>query len=56
LRFYQHYAPDKTANVDSILQAYQGRENEIIPELERKYGPEPGVNHKMRQVSSQSSV
>uniref|UniRef100_A0A7S1QX02 Protein kinase domain-containing protein n=1 Tax=Neobodo designis TaxID=312471 RepID=A0A7S1QX02_NEODS len=46
MNFYQHYAPEKASNVDSILQAYRGKEEKIFADLESKYGPEP---HKLGQ-------
>jgi hypothetical protein len=41
LRMLQHYAPEKAANLDRIFASFAGQENTIIPELVKKYGPEP---------------
>lgn len=42
-RFYEKYAPDKVGNVEKILVAYKGKEEILIAELVKKYGPEPAV-------------
>eukprot|EP00759_Apiculatamorpha_spiralis_P019173 PhF_6_TR25323/c0_g2_i2/m.34988 len=43
LAMYQKYAPEKAGNVDAAMQAYAGREQELIDALVAKYGPEPGA-------------
>jgi hypothetical protein len=40
-RIYQHYAPEKIANVDQVMEHYRGREDAAIDDLVKKYGPEP---------------
>ena len=40
-RFYQKYAPEKLAKVDSHLAKYAGREDEFFKALVNSYGPEP---------------
>ena len=43
-RFYSKYAPNKVDSVDSTLQKYEGREEELFTALCAKYGPEPAAN------------
>ena len=40
-RFYTHYAPHKLPIVDSALNLFEGREEELFFTLVQKYGPEP---------------
>ena len=39
--FYQKYVPDKIADVPSLLQKYEGKEDKLFLALCKKYGPEP---------------
>ncbi|CUG91367.1 Hypothetical protein, putative [Bodo saltans] len=39
--FFQRYAPDKVAVVDTALALNEGREDEMFQKLADKYGPEP---------------
>ena len=41
MRYLQHYAPDKVANADAMLQKYVGKEEELMKTLVSKLGPEP---------------
>eukprot|EP01062_Namystynia_karyoxenos_P002503 TRINITY_DN10882_c3_g1_i1.p1 TRINITY_DN10882_c3_g1~~TRINITY_DN10882_c3_g1_i1.p1 ORF type:complete len:768 (+),score=239.60 TRINITY_DN10882_c3_g1_i1:93-2396(+) len=41
LRYYQRYAPDQVGNMDGLLSQWQGREEELMAELVKSYGPEP---------------
>ena len=41
IRFYQQYAPDKIDTIDTILDLYRGREEQIFDLLVSRYGPEP---------------
>ena len=43
LAFMQKYQPDKIGNVDSILQKFAGKEDELFAQLVAKYGPEPAA-------------
>eukprot|EP00635_Sarcinochrysidales_sp_CCMP3193_P011979 CAMPEP_0118889538 /NCGR_PEP_ID=MMETSP1166-20130328/419_1 /TAXON_ID=1104430 /ORGANISM="Chrysoreinhardia sp, Strain CCMP3193" /LENGTH=368 /DNA_ID=CAMNT_0006828129 /DNA_START=96 /DNA_END=1199 /DNA_ORIENTATION=- len=38
VRFYEEHNPEKVANVDALLVKYAGREEELVVQLERKYG------------------
>lgn len=42
-RFYRHYAEEKGSEsaIAAALEAYNGREDVLFRDLERKYGPEP---------------
>ena len=40
-RFMQKYNPDKISSLDTILIAYQGKEDQMWAALVKKYGPEP---------------
>jgi hypothetical protein len=40
-RYLQKYAPDKVSGVDSMLDKYRGREEELFATLVSKLGPEP---------------
>jgi hypothetical protein len=40
-RYLQQYAPDKVGGVDSMLDKYRGREEELFATLVSKLGPEP---------------
>eukprot|EP01059_Diplonema_ambulator_P026984 TRINITY_DN44535_c0_g1_i1.p1 TRINITY_DN44535_c0_g1~~TRINITY_DN44535_c0_g1_i1.p1 ORF type:complete len:336 (+),score=71.33 TRINITY_DN44535_c0_g1_i1:87-1010(+) len=40
-RFYSKYNRDKLSEVDALLYAYKGREEELFSALVGKYGPEP---------------
>jgi hypothetical protein len=42
IRFYENYDPSKVSNVDSALEKFKGRENDMWIMLVNKYGPEPG--------------
>lgn len=55
-RFYQKYAPDKLGNVDKLLEAYKGKEDALIADLVKKYGPEPSAAPASPVVSSSSSA
>jgi hypothetical protein len=37
VRIYSKHNPDKVAEVDGLLQRYQGREDELVAAVERKY-------------------
>lgn len=39
--FFQRYAPDKVAVVDTALALNEGREDQMFQKLAEKYGPEP---------------
>eukprot|EP00760_Papus_ankaliazontas_P017134 PhM_4_TR17042/c0_g1_i5/m.34835 len=46
IRFFEAYNRNKIANVDLILEQYQGNEEELFATLVGKYGPEPGAEAK----------
>jgi hypothetical protein len=39
--FYARYNPSKTAEIPQLLEKFQGREDEMMDRLVKKYGPEP---------------
>ncbi|CUG93171.1 Hypothetical protein, putative [Bodo saltans] len=41
IRFMEVYNPERLSTIDKILEAYQGREQEMFEALVKKYGPEP---------------
>ena len=41
-KFYEENNPEKLTSVDEICQKYAGREEELVLQLERKYGVLPG--------------
>ena len=41
VRFCNKYAPERVHSVDSLLDVYRGREEEMFAKLSAKYGPEP---------------
>eukprot|EP00759_Apiculatamorpha_spiralis_P000357 PhF_6_TR1006/c0_g1_i3/m.2006 len=41
IRFYEHYKPEKVADVDKIVSKNKGFEPQIMAELVKRYGPEP---------------
>eukprot|EP00760_Papus_ankaliazontas_P017128 PhM_4_TR17042/c0_g1_i12/m.34822 len=45
IRFFEAYNRNKIANVDLILEQYQGNEEELFATLVGKYGPEPPVSN-----------
>jgi preprotein translocase subunit Sec61beta len=47
-RFYQHYQPERVANVEATLAKFAGREEEMFTALVQKYGPEPPLRPKRR--------
>jgi hypothetical protein len=54
MRFYLHYRPKKASDaiVDRALAMYAGQEEELIEELERKFGPEPPTDTTMPRQQS----
>ena len=40
--FYQRHNPEKIDGVDTILAKFQGKEHELVYQLERKYAVAPG--------------
>ena len=34
---YTQYAPDKLGNIDMLLEAYSGQEDELVTQIKRKY-------------------
>ena len=40
--FYQRHNPEKIDGVDTILTKFQGKEHELVYQLERKYAVAPG--------------
>ena len=38
---YQQYAPEKLAQLDTVMGKYAGNEQSLIDALVTKYGPEP---------------
>ncbi|KPA80045.1 hypothetical protein ABB37_05062 [Leptomonas pyrrhocoris] len=43
IAIYSTYEPEKLSKVDGTLKRYAGREEEVIQQLLKKYGPEPPV-------------
>eukprot|EP00759_Apiculatamorpha_spiralis_P041657 PhF_6_TR40209/c0_g1_i2/m.59706 len=47
IRFFEYYNPNNLANVDAILEQYSGCEEDLIPALIARYGPEPEESSQM---------
>jgi hypothetical protein len=41
VRFYEFYNPEKIADVDRVLEKFEGREEQMLRQLRAKYGDEP---------------
>ncbi|KAF8291128.1 hypothetical protein TcYC6_0125520 [Trypanosoma cruzi] len=44
IAIYQKYEPSKVGTVDASLQKFKGKEEAVIRQLVKKYGPEPPVS------------
>jgi hypothetical protein len=54
--FYQHYAPEKVAQVDVALAAYRGREDLMFQLLEAKYGPEAVIYQRYEEMTEEAQT
>ena len=45
-RFYTKYNPSKLPSIDKMLRRYEGSEEQLMAELVKTYGPEPGDEDK----------
>ncbi|KEG11642.1 hypothetical protein DQ04_02411070 [Trypanosoma grayi] len=54
ISIYQRYEPAKIGTVDATLRKFKGREEAVIRQLVKKYGPEPNANSFCPQSSVSS--
>lgn len=50
LRFYEKYCPDKICHIDKIISKYSKNEKELFKGLASKYGKEPEMTLKEKDI------
>lgn len=52
IAIYSTYEPEKLSKVDGTLKRYAGREEEVVQQLVKKYGPEPPISTSAAPLSA----